>query len=144
VKFLNSEEQHVISEIQQWPFVILESARRTHSGDLLGLKMKNIGNSAAINIRVGNNPDSAAIPSLDKGETCLLRIPPTFSLANLPILTLVDDEYNLFLDPTSARAAVVLKVKFQNIQMQPYFVETRIALDGCKILHSGRIEGRDM
>jgi hypothetical protein len=57
------------TEVQQRPFVILEPTQRTHSGDLIGLRLKNIGNGAATNIRVRNDPDSAVIPFLAKEET---------------------------------------------------------------------------
>jgi len=143
---LRRETQRQV-EVQQRPFVILEPTARTHSGDLLGLKMKNIGNGTAVNIRVGSDPDSAAIPFLAKGETCLLRIQTAFRQEQPrtpPTLALGDNEYNLFLDPASARDTAVFTIQFQNVQMQQYLVKERIASRGVEILCSGRIEAADL
>jgi len=132
------------TEAQQRPFVILEPTQRTHSGDLIGLRLKNIGNGAAINIGVGNDSDSAVIPFLAKEETCLLRVQTTFHQRKPPTLALVDYEYNLFLDPTSARDTTVLMIQFKNVQMQSYFVEERMTASGLAILRSGKVEDHDM
>lgn len=72
------------TEIQQRPFVILESMNRDNSGYLLALEMKNIGNGCAININFRGDRDLASIPFLAKGETRLLRILRQFSKGNLP------------------------------------------------------------
>jgi hypothetical protein len=61
-----------------------------------------------------------------------------------PTLVLVDNEYNLFLDPTSAKGTTVFTVHFQNVQMQSYFVKEKITASGLEVLLSGRAEGCDV
>jgi len=130
-----------IQQQARLPMVILEPAPRTPSGNLLGLTMKNIGDGAALNISVGSEPDSAIVPSLATEEARLLRIETAFHREKPPILVYVNNEYILFLDPSSARDTAVFTIQFQNIQQQSYFVEERITTSRWEVLRSGRIEG---
>ena len=138
--FVGKKDEEPNIHNQQKPFIILEPTPRTPSGNLLGLTMKNIGDGAALNISVGSESDSAIVPFLAKEEALLLRIETAFHKGKPPILVWTNNQYILFLDPSSAMDNIVFTIRFQNIQQQSYFVEESITIDGWEILKSGKVE----
>src|SRR5262249_17871965 len=119
-------------EVQQRPFVIIE-ARRPDA-----LTVLNIGNSAAINIKIGvaNGPSTVIIPLLTPGSGSGIGVDTNDGdLDTHSRLRFFADQgfgqvYTLFIDQDSIRNGYTLHIEYQNVAMQAYVTDERITPEG--------------
>jgi hypothetical protein len=126
-------------EVQQRPLVIIDT-KRAHI-----LTVLNIGNSAAINIKIGvaNGPSTIMIPLLTPGSGSSIGVdtndgsPDTRSrLGSLADIGF-GQVYALFIDQDSIRNGYTLRIEYQNVAMQAYVTDERITPEGFEIIYSG-------
>jgi hypothetical protein len=126
-------------EVQQRPLVIVEAPRSD------SLIVRNIGNSAAINIKitVANGPSTVMIPLLTPGSGIGIGIDTNGealdTLARLRFWTeqgLLGQVYALFIDQDSIRNGYTLHIEYQNVSMHAYVIEERVTSGGFEIIHS--------
>jgi hypothetical protein len=119
-------------EVQQRPLVIVEPQR----SDLLIIH--NIGNSAAINIkiRVAKGPSTVMIPLLTHSSGISIRIDTDgealHARSNLRAWVeegLLSHDYALFIDHDSIRNGYTLHIEYQNVAMHVYVIEERVTMD---------------
>jgi hypothetical protein len=135
-------------EVQQRPFVIIEP--HWYRGSLIRLVVQNIGNSAAVKIRVIIRETSTiAIPALSHDANVVVRVSTDRNVIDqalkIQALTRIegvvrDDDLDFFIDAESFAHGFRLNIEYQNLAMHPY--ETREEIlpdgDGYNIHYSGK------
>jgi hypothetical protein len=128
------EAAHQQIEVQQRPLIIVEPHRRDP------LIVRNIGNSAAININitVAKGTSTVMIPLLTHGSGISIRIDTDGDRTTETLIEegLLSHDYPLFIDHDSIRNGFTLHVEYQNVAMHVYVTEEKITPEGCKILRS--------
>jgi predicted RNA-binding protein with TRAM domain len=131
-------------EVQQRPFVILTPEAR--QGDLKGLKVQNIGNSAAINIRIVLDGEPTILPVLVQGESIAGPVIPIDQgdIAQAQAATQrryrEENPYDLRfpLRDESITDGFQFIVQYQNVAMEPYETVERLWPCGFEIIRSGK------
>lgn len=137
-------------EVQQRPFVILTPDAR--QGDLKGLKIQNIGNSAAVNIRIVLDGEPTILPILVQGES---RTGPVIPIDQDGITQAVaatqrryreENPYALSfpLRDKSITDGCQFTIQYQNVAMDPYETVGKLWPHGVEISRSGKCGGRDI
>jgi hypothetical protein len=125
-------------EVQQRPLVIIEAPRPD------SLILRNVGNSAAINIKIGvaNGPSTIMIPLLTPGSGRGIGVDTNGEAVDtrsrLRFWTdqgLLGQVYALFIDQDSIQN-YTLHIEYQNVAMQAYVVEERVTSGGFEIISS--------
>ncbi len=127
-------------EVQQRPLVIIKAQQ---PGPLTVL---NIGNSAAINIKIGvaNGPSTVMIPLLTPGSGSSIGVdtndgtPDTRSRLGFYTDLGFGEVNALFIDQDSIRNGYTLHIEYQNVAMHAYVTDESITPEGFEIIHSGR------
>jgi hypothetical protein len=131
-------------EVQQRPFVILTPDVR--QGDLKGLKVQNIGNSAAINMRIVLDGEPTILPVLVQGERIAGPVIPIDQggIAQAQAATQrryrEENPYDLSfpLRDESITDGFQFIVQYQNVAMEPYETVERLWPCGFEIIRSGK------
>lgn len=136
-------------EAQQRPFVIVTP--ETPKGDLERLKIQNIGNSAAINIRIVLDGEPTILPILVKDESVAGPVLPidhdriTQGLAAAQRRYREEKKYpeNLYglrfhLRDTSITDGFQFTVEYKNVAMESYETVEKLWPHGFEIIHSGK------
>jgi hypothetical protein len=131
-------------EVQQRPFVILTPEVR--QGDLKGLKVQNIGNSAAINIRIVLDGEPTILPILVQGESIAGPVIPIDQggIAQAVAATQghyrEENSYDLRfpLRDESITHGFQVTVQYQNVAMEPYETVEKLWSCGFEIICSGK------
>jgi hypothetical protein len=128
-------------EVQQRPLVIIEAQRSD------ALTVLNIGNSVAINIKIGvaNDRSTVMIPLLTPGSGSSIGVDTNDGAldtrSRLRFWTdqgLVGPVYALCINQDSIRNGYTLHIEYQNVAMHTYVTDERITPEGFEIIHSGR------
>jgi hypothetical protein len=135
-------------EISQRPFVVIDPQwRREH---LQTLKLRNIGNSAAINVEVIAGQYRVNVPILESQEMVVVEVceddPKMMALELLQTKVLggpeqeAPREKRIFrLDPTSRSRGLILKIEYCNVAMMQYHTTEKILPTGVIIESSGKM-----
>ena len=146
-QLLRRETQRLI-EVQQRPFVVFEVGDFGTSRDPSGQEyrfrfcVRNIGTSAAVNVRVIDVP-------LEMEDT-FIRFPDVITTLPQGTQQRIHEEGVLqgkpmydwlsgAIDPKYANRPFIVSVEFQNVEMTQYFVKQKVAPGLLEIIDAGRV-----
>ncbi len=126
-------------EVSQRPFVVIDP--QWHEGRLRTFRLRNIGNSAAVNVEIVHGPQRTKTSIVENGEPVNIQVQEDNMRSMEMFAQLHDLDINtepiFFLDATSISKGVLLKIEYCNVAMMQYSTTERISQNGIVIEPAG-------